>query len=211
MAGDKAQGVLGTALEELVRRLRAELDLKTAEVWDGPWRALADAGRLSVAMPAALVAVNALEVAHLARPRFHPGGLRAATAGNPPHEFPAPHQGAPTADPPTSPPLTVHARVELGVTMLASDASASDRAARVAHLAEAALPVLAGFALEEIRGTNLYTKALYGKGLAAFMLIGRRDIELAPGPPGRVPPEQVEAIETGPCGARETVYARSAA
>ena len=210
MAG-RTQGALCAALEQLARRLKAELDLKTAEVWDGPWASLQDPGRLSVAMPAALVAGNAFDVSQRARRRFHPGQLRAATGGDPPNEFPAPGQGG--ADPTRSPALEAHARVELGVTLLAADPKSSTRAARVLDLAEDAIPVLVGFAVTDIRGTNLYTKALYSKGLAAFLIVGHRDVELGPQPPERSPPEQVGAVDvSGGCPpSRETLYSRSAA
>lgn len=207
-------GVLAETLDELVRRLTVEIDLKTADVWDGPWASLQDPGRLSIAMPAALVSLTALELVHLARRRFHPGQLRGASAGNPANEFPAPGQGAAGVfDPPASPAPAPHVRIELGVTMLAADPRSSDRAARVAHLAEAAVPVLVGYALEDIRGTNLYTKALYAKGLAAFLMVGSRDVELGPDPPPRTLPEQVALIDgSGDCPAeRETLYTRSAA
>ena len=179
---------------------------------DGPWHALADPGRLSIAMPAALVSLNALEISRLARPRFRPGQLRGVTGGDPANEFPAPGQGADASDPPTSPAPTPHVRIELGVTMLASDPKSSDRAARVAHLAEAAVPVLVGYALEGIRGTNLYTKALYAKGLAGFLLVGRREVELAPSAPPRALPEQVECIDASgdPPEERGTLWTRSA-
>ena len=195
------QGAIATALAELARRLGVELALKTAEVWDGPWRALADTGRLSVAMPAALVSLNALNVSLLARRRFYPGQLRAVTGGDPANEFPAAGQGAAA---PASTALNAHARIELGVTLLASDPKSSDRSTRVAELAEAAVPVLVGYALQDVRGTNLYTKALYTKGLAAFLLSGHREVELGPLPPGRTPPEQVDLVDAE--GMRETVY-----
>ena len=207
-------GALAGTLDELARRLKAELELKTAEVWDGPWASLQDPGRLSVAMPAALVSLNTLELSHRARQRFHPGQLRAAPGGNPPNEFPAPGQGAAPGDnPPASPAPSPHVRIEIGVTLLAADPKSSDRAARVAHLAEAAVPVLIGYALEDVRGTNLYTKALAAKGLAAFLLVGRRDVELGPNPPPRTLPEQVALIDaSGGCPEeRETLYTRSAA
>ena len=204
-----AGSALAATLEELVRRLDVELEVKTARVWDGPWASLQDAGRLSVAIPAALVSLNALDVSHRARRRFRPGQLRAATAGNPAAEFPAPGQGAPAADPATSTALEVHAHVGLAVTLLAADPKASERAAHVAHLAEAAVAVLVGYALVDIRGTNLYTRSLYQKGIGAFMLAGARDVELGPGPPARSPPERVDLVDAA--GVRETVWVRGAA
>ena len=210
----RTYGVLAETLDELARRLAVEIELKTAEVWDGPWHTLQDPGRLSVAMPAALVSLNTLELSHLARRRYHPGQIRAATGGNPPNEFPAPGQGAAPGDnPPASPAPAPHVRIEIGVTLLAADPKSSDRAARVAHLAEAAVPVLVGYALEGIRGTNLYTKALYGKGLAGFLLVGHRDVELAPSPLPRTLPQRVDLVDgSGDCPEeRETLYTRSAA
>ena len=206
---DATQGALAAALVELARRLKVELDLPTAEVWDGPWHAMQDPGRLSVKMPAALVSLNALEISNRARRRFHPGQLRGVAGGNPANEFPAPGQGG--VNPTFSPALEAHARIDVGVTMLASDPKSSARSARVAELAEGAIPVLVGFALEDVRGTNLYTKALYTKGLAAFLLVGRRDIELVTPGPERTPPEQVEAIDNGCPPERETLYVRGVA
>lgn len=204
-----AGSALAATLDELVRRLDVELEVKTASIWDGPWASLQDAGRLSVAMPAALVSLNSFDVSHRARRRFRPGQLRAATAGNPANEFPAPGQGAPAADPATSTALEAHVRAELAVTLLAADPKASARASRVAHLAEAAVPVLVGYGLVDIRATNLYTRALYQKGVTAFMVAGARDVELGAGPSARSPPERVDLVDAA--GVRETVWVRGAA
>ena len=203
------RGALRTVLDALVARLGAELELKTAEVWDGPWQALDDPGRVSVAMPAAYVSLAALDVDHRARARYHPGQLRAATGGDPANEHPAPGQrtvaGAPTRSTPAAP----HARAALAVTFLAADPLAADRAGAVVDLAEAAVPVLVGFACRDIRGSSLYTAALYRKGLAAFVVTGQRTVELGAGPPARTPPEQVDLVDAA--GVRETVWVRGAA
>ena len=195
------------ALEQLRERLRFELGIGTA-LWDGPWGALKDAGRLSVAMPVALVSLNALTVSLRARRRFEPGQLRAATAGDPADEFPAPGQRKAGDPDPRSPAPAPHARIEIGVTLLASDPDSIDRAVRVASLAEVALPVLVGFALEDIRGTSLYSAAFARTGLAGFLLAGSRDVEPDIVEPARAALRAVDAVFEP--DAPERVYVRGA-
>ena len=203
-----AGSAIGAVLDALAERLGAELDeLETVDVWDGPWASLADVGRLSRRMPAALVSLGALEVVHRARRRYEPGQLRAIAAS--PNVFPAPGQGA---DLPGVPAPEPHVRIEVAVTLLASDASSSARSARVSALAERAVPVLLGAALVDVRGTNLYTRKLAEKGVAAFAVVGRRDVELGADPREPARPDRVECIDaTTLPPERGTAWSRGAA
>ncbi len=180
-------------LEDLRARLEAALEVKSADIWDGAWHALADPGRISIAAPAALVSLTALDLDHRAQSRYAPGQLRGAAAGGPDLSVdPAPH-----------------ARADIAVAFLASDPHSGARAQRVLGLAETALPVLLAFAATDIRGSNLYTPALHKKGLAAFVLVARRDVELGPEHPAPARPGAVDAIDGA--GARRALWRREAA
>ena len=216
MADGALGGAIRAALEDLARRLELELPLRTAELWDGAWHALKDPGRVSLATPAALVSVTSFGIAQQAMSRWRPGQLRGVAAGDPPHHFPRPGQsdGDTRGDAARFPALVPHVRAEIAVTFLSAAPGASRRTAQVLDLVEAALPVLIGFGLEELAGSSLYTPALHAKGLAAFVVIGRRELEATPEPPDRLTPAHVDLIEgEGPCGDPEqvTVYTRGAA
>lgn len=223
MTGTDA-GALAATLETLADRLEANLEV-VATVWDGPWQTLADTqisprrkrarraqAAARTAFPAAFVSLLGFALEHRARSRFRPGQLRAARAGDPAAGFPAPGQGpgpgaantGPTAPQP-------HLRAEIAVSFVDADPDASARATMVATLAEAAVPVLMGFQLTDIRGSSLYTAALTRRGLAAFVLTGRRDIELAPPAAPRAAVSRVDAVsDAGGVRERITVWERDA-
>lgn len=204
-AGTEADGALAAALQHLADRLEAHLALAHVQVWDGPWQTLADPARVSVRAPAAFVSLAGFTLSRRARSRFRPGQLRAVAAGDPPHGFPAPGQGVEGGEAEAGPTaLDLHAAADIAVTFLAAPPNRTRGASEVARLAEAAAPVLVGFALTDIRGASLYTPALSAKGLAAFVLTGRRDIELAPMTPPRAAVARVEAV-TEVCGETERI------
>ena len=162
-----------TLTEGLAAGLRERVGaLKTVEVWDGSWDALASPRRFSFAAPAALVSLAGLVLSHRGQQPFHP---RQLTRGEPPPPCP-------------------QVRLSIAVTFVSGDPSATVRAEEVLVLAEAALPVLIDFALEYIEGANLYTKALYETGMGAFALLGRRTVEIAPAQPDAVVPAGVRLV-----------------
>ena len=206
-----APGALRTALAELARRLKLELALSSADLWDGAWHALKDPGRISLATPAALVSATGFEVSRQAMSRYLPGQLRGATAGDPPDVFPRPGQfeGGTRGDAMRFPSAELHLRPDIAVTFVSAAPGSAERAGAVLDLAERALPVLVGFSLRELSGSSLYTPALAERGLACFVVVGHRDVDGTPAPPPRQPPEQVDLVE-GAAGARETLYTREA-
>ncbi|MDE0202365.1 MAG: hypothetical protein OXK73_08020 [Rhodospirillaceae bacterium] len=163
--------------EQLAARLReAEAaplsNLKAVEIWDGAWDVLASPKRHSFQTPAALVSLAGLSLVHRGQQGFHPRQLQRGEA---------------------LPPPTPQVRIDVAVTFVSADPSATKRASQVLGFAEAAVPVLIGAALEDIRGTNLYAKTLYEAGMSAFALFGGRTVELAPEHPEPALPETVRA------------------
>ena len=77
------------------------------------------------------------------------------------------------------------------MTVVTSDPDREDRARRAIEHMERTIPVLVAQGVTDIAGRNLYTPALYRRGLTAASVFGRRVIELAPGLPARQPPTQV--------------------
>ena len=158
--------------EQLAGRLRAALPgLKAVDVWDGAWDALASPKRHSFHVPAALVSLTGLALVHRGQQGFHPRQLQRGE----------------------TPPSTPQVRIDVAVTFVSADPSAPQRASEVLGLAEAAVPLLLDAALEDIRGTNLYAKALYEAGMSAFALLGGRTVELVPEHPEPQLPETVRA------------------
>ena len=204
MAAAADAGAIAATLRHLADLIEAHLALAKVVVWDGPWQTSADEVRFAGGTPAALVSLAGFSLDHRARARFRPGQLRAATAGDPPSGTAPGQEGRPLGSDVGSTALAAHVTAEIAVTFLVSDPSSRQRATSLVHLAEAAVPVLAGYALTDIRGSNLYTAALAKKGLAAFVLIGRRDIELSPPTPPRVDVSRVEAV-TAVCGVPERI------
>ncbi len=181
---------VGDVLErQIAARLRdataAPLDtLHTVEVWDGAWDVLASPRRMSFRAPAALVSATAFELVDRGRPAFPPRQLQ---RGDEP------------------PPPCLQVRVDVALTFVSDDPSASQRARDVLELAAAALPLLIDAAVEDpIRGTNLYAKTLYEAGMSAFALLGRRTVELAAAPPAPRLPESVRG--QGGCLPGEVVW-----
>lgn len=214
MTDTATTGALRAALEELARRLKLELTLKTAELWDGAWHALKDPARVSLATPAALVSVTAFDVAQRPMSRWLPGQLRGSASGDPPNRFPRPGQseGETRGDATRFPAVVPHVRPDVAVTFVSAAPGATRRTAQVLDLVEASLPVLIGYRMTELSGSSLYTPALHAKGLAAFVVAGRLEVEATPADPDRFSPDQVDLIEgSGPCGAEErvTVYEES--
>lgn len=188
------QGVLerqivgGLQGAELPHRPRVEL-------WDGAWDALASPTRHSFPKAAALVSLTGLALVHRGQQAFEPKQLaaertlrrvRAAHGGG--------HQPLPAETPPQP---TPQVRIDVAVTFVSGAPAADLRALEVLEMAEAAVPVLIKAALEDIRGTNLYAKALYEAGMSAFALLGGRLVELAPGHPEASPPAEV-CVVSGP-------------
>ena len=158
--------------EQLADRLRDRIGaLRTIEVWDGAWDTLASPRRKSFRAPAALVSLTGLVLAHRGAQPFHARQLQRG-------ERPA---------------ATPQARIDVAVTFVSSDPAAHKRAAEVLDFAEAAVPLLIDAALEDIRGTNLYSPALYKAGMSAFALLGGRTVELEPEHPAPRVPESVRA------------------
>ena len=176
---------LSTLAERLLSHpALVELGLVHTQVWDGAWHALHDPNRISLPTPAALVSMTALEITHRPQSRFLPGQLRAIASGDP--------AAPPPPDPETQGRThALQARTDVAVTFVSSAPDSHKRAQAVLDLSEAALPVLIDFALQDIRGSNLYTPALHAKGLAAFVLLGRRDIESRPDQPPRAAPSEL--------------------
>ena len=181
--------VRGVLEDQLAARLRgAEAvplgNLKAVEIWDGAWDVLASPKRHSFQTPAALVSLTGLVLAHRGGQGFETRQLhRPRLVG----EAPCPPVYD-TSDPPAP---TPQVRIDVAVTFVSADPSATKRASQVLELAEAAVPVLIGAALEDIRGTNLYAKTLYEAGMSAFALLGGRVVELAPEQPAPQLPEEV--------------------
>ena len=99
-------------------------------------------------------------------------------------------------------------RAHLGVAFVSAAPKGAKRTVTVVDLAEAAVPVLLGFAVQDIRGSTLYTPALHRKGLGAFVVMGHRDVELSPAHPAAVRPVAVDAIDG--TGGRSALWRRSA-
>ena len=166
-------------LEGLRDMLRMKLPgLKSAEVWDGAWDAEKGPRRASLQCPAALVSLTSLAVTHKGQQADHPKQLAAARTLR---RVRLAHGGGHQPLPAETPPLpTPQARLDVAVTFVSSAPKAPARATEVLALAEAATPILVWAALDEIRGTNLYSPALYKQGMSAFSLFGRRTIEIVP-------------------------------
>ena len=170
-------------LQLLTDCLRDELTgLKTAEVWDGAWDELASPRRKSFGAPAMLVSLTGLILTHRGQQGFHPQQLQRGEM----------------------PPPTPQVRIDVAVTFVSADPSAEKRAGDVLGFAEAAVPVLIGAALQDIRGTNLYAPALYKAGMSAFALLGWRTVQLVPEHPEPDLPETVRA--QGRVGQGEIVW-----
>ena len=198
--------MIQAALDALVRRAGAAgppgladavPGLKTVQIWEGEWDTLAGPKRLSVRTPAALVSLIDLVVVDLGRTL----ATRRALAPRGPQDTvvampPTPHVVAAAARP--------TCRIEVAVTVLSGGSKVETRAAGVLTLAEQILPVMVDHALEALEGTNLNSDALRKAGLSAFVLVGRREIEIAPADPARVLPSAVAL--RGTVGAAETVY-----
>ena len=175
--------ILEVLEEQLADRLREGIgSLKTVEVWDGAWDALASPRRHSFQTPAALVSLTSLSLSHRGQQGFGPRQLQRGEI----------------------PPPTPQVRIDVAVTFVTADPSATKRASDALGLAESAVPLLIGAALEDIRGTNLYAKALYEAGMTAFALFGGRTVELAPEHLEPVLPETVRA--RGRVGPTEVVW-----
>ena len=198
--------MIQAALDALVRRAGAAgppgladavPGLKTVRTWEGEWDALAGPKRLSVRTPAALVSLIDLVVVDLGRTL----ATRRALAPRGP-------QDTVVAMPPTPHAVGVLARpvcrIEVAVTVLSGGRSVETRAAGVLTLAEQILPVMVDHALEALEGTNLNSDALRKAGLSAFVLVGRREIEITPADAARELPSAVAL--RGTVGAAETVY-----
>lgn len=82
-------------------------------------------------------------------------------------------------------------RTDIAVTFVSAEPAAEKRAGDVLGFAEAAMPVLIEFALQDIRGASLYSPALYKLGMSAFALLGWRTACLAPEQEEPHLPEQV--------------------
>lgn len=176
-------------LDGLVRRAGADdppgladavAGLRSVRTWEGPWDALASPGRASVVCPAALVSLVDLTVVALGRTV---DGLRTLAPGGA-VDVPPPRR-TPAAPRPTC-------RLEIAVTLLGGGSGARDRAAGLLDLVEEVLVVMVGHAVEGIVGTNLDTDKLRMKGLSAFVLVGRREIEIAPADEPRQVPAAVD-------------------
>lgn len=158
-------------------RLAAALpDLCETTVWDGAWDKLASPKRHSLPELAAFVSLTGLTLGHRGQQGFDPRQLQRSDL----------------------PPPCPQARIDVAVTFVSAAPEAECRAMEVLNLAEAAVPVLIEAAFEDIRGTNLYGKALYEAGMSAFALLGGRLVELAPELPAAVSAE--EACLRGPGG-----------
>ena len=186
--------MMQAALEALVRRTvdgappglaDAVSGLKSVQVWEGAWDTLASPQRLTVQTPAALVSLIDLAVIDVGRTVQTRGPLTVRGSGGNVVTIPPSPREAETVVRPTC-------RVEIAVTLISSQPGAAARAEGVLELAEQALPVMVAHALENIEGTNLESDALRKRGMSAFLLLGRRELELAPADPARVLPGRVD-------------------
>ena len=216
------RGAIRGALADLAWRLGAELDLEQVDLFDGEFRALEDPARLSLRTPAALVAVTGFRTGRLGQSRWEPGQLAGLAAGDPPAQFPRPGQVAGDApeDPPCPPgagargapagvpPAVTLLEIDIVVALLSAAATTAARTGEVTDLAEASVPVLAGAGLTELAGSSLYTAALAQRGLAAFVVAGRRVAEAAAMPRAARRPDRVDALDG--TGVREALWVRGA-
>ena len=164
--------------------------LKSVDVWEGPWDALASPQRASIQTPAALVSLIDLVVVDIGRTAV---GLRSLTPAGGATVPPVRRTAAPR---PTC-------RVEVAVTLLAAGGDVAERAATLVDLAEQTLVVMVDHALERIEGANLSNDKLRQKGLSAFVLSGFREIEIQPADEERELPSRVDVVRGL---SRETVY-----
>ena len=174
MTENTPSGGASALLRDLQRNLDGQFGLETVQLWEGPFRAASDPGRISMRMPAALIAIHTMAPSTPALRAFPPGQLRA---------------GDIRMRPPTP-----HVSVEVGVTLLASDPSSEQRLLRLADLGAAVTPVLVGFGMRDVRGTNLYVDRLTTAGLGAFIVVGKREYEDLGPDPNRVVPRSVEMV-----------------
>ena len=200
MSSDAAQTPVQAVLDALARDL-GELDgVKQARVWEGAWDALESPGQLSLPSPAVLVSLVDFEIVHVGQTIDGRGGLPASPARIPPSAG-----GALSFRPDGV--VRATADVEIAATCIAADPGAGKRAATALDLATRAVPVLVRRALLDIAGANLDSSKLRVRGLSAVVLVGRREICLAPAGEDRRDPARVDVIGTG--GARETAWERT--
>lgn len=156
--------------------------LRSARVWEGPWDAVRSPGRASLATPAALVSLIDLEVTAVGRTLADRRSLAPAGGGA--------RRSVGAARP--------VCRLEIAVTLLGGGSGTKSRAADVLDLVEEVLVVMADHALEGIGGANLDSDALRAKGLSAFVLSGRREIEIGAAAGERVRPARVDVAGRTP-------------
>ena len=166
--------------------------LKSVDLWEGSWDALASPGRVSIPTPAALVSLIDLVVVGIGRTVVGLGSLTpAGGASVPPVRRAAEPRPRPTC------------RIEVAVTLLAAGGDVAGRAATLVDLAEQAMVAMVDHALEHIEGANLNSDMLRQKGLSAFVLSGFREIEIQPADPEVELPARVDVVRGL---SRETVY-----
>ena len=169
------------------------LGIAHTQVWDGAWHALADPNRIALPTPAALVSMTALRDRSAGPSR---GTSRASSGRSRPE---TPRARLRPIRKRRASRHALQARVDVAVAFVSSEPDSEKRAQAVVDLVEAAIPVLIDFALQDIRGSSLYTPALHTKGLAAFVLMGRRDIESRPDQPPELVPSLVRYVEDDDC------------
>ena len=186
-------------LDGLAADLRVLSGVSHAQVWQGGWDELESARRLSFKAPAFLVSLVEFGVVHVAQTVRGRGGLAADQA--PPQQVPA--AGARTI--PFRPDGAVRATVDVdvAVTCVAGGPTASGRAAAALELATRAVPVLVSHALRDVAGSNLDNSKLRDRGQSAVVLIGTREVCLAP-PSGER--QDVTRVDLRSRGAAAAVY-----
>lgn len=157
--------------------------LKSVDLWEGPWDALASPERVSIQTPAAFVSLIDLAVVGIGRTVEGRGSLTPTGAATvPPVRRSAESRPRPTC------------LIEVAVTLFEAGGDADERAAALVGLAEQALVVMVDHALEHIEGSNLSNDKLRAKGLSTFMLSGFREIEIEPADPERELPSRVDVV-----------------
>lgn len=178
-----------TPIQAVLEAIKADLatvdGVKAAKVWEGGWEALESHKQVSLPAPAVLVSLIEFEVVHLGQTIAARGQLTASPAPTPPS--PLRQDGAVRA--------TVEA--EIAVTVLAASPDAGKRAETALDVATRAVPVLVSHALLDVGGANLDSPKLRERGLSAFVLVGRREICLAPPGGDRQTPTRVDAADAG--------------
>ena len=199
MSSDAAQTPVQAVLDALARDL-GELDgVKQARVWEGAWDALESPGQVSLPSPAVLVSLVDFEIVHVGQTIDGRGGLPASPARIPP-------SGGVVSFRPDGV-VRATADVEIAATCIAADPGAGKRAETALDLATRAVSVLVRHALLQIAGANLDSLKLRARGLSAVVLVGRREICLAPAGEDRRDPARVDVIRPG--GNRETAWERT--